>query len=115
MPVVYVRLLPGLSIKQAAEQILKALGDPLFMRGNAFNTTDRIYYFIGKCQVRMLILDEANHFVDNRMGIVHKASDWLKNFIEATKVAVILMGVEIDSGSSPGYTVTASFFRTLHN
>ena len=94
MPVVYVRLLPGLSIKQAAEQILKALGDPLFMHGNAFNKTDRIYYFIEKCQVRMLILDEANHFVDNRMGIVHEASDWLKNLIEATKVAVILMGIE---------------------
>jgi hypothetical protein len=94
MPVVYVRLLPGLSVKQAAAQILKTIGDPLFSRGNAFEKTERIYYFFEKCQVRMLILDEANHFVDNRMGIVHEAADWLKNLIEASKISVILLGIE---------------------
>jgi hypothetical protein len=94
LPVVYVRLLPGLSIKQAAEQILKAIDDPLFMRGNTFQKTERIYYFFRKCQVRMLILDETNHFVDNRMGIAHDAADWLKNLIEATKVSVVLLGIE---------------------
>jgi hypothetical protein len=93
-PVVYVRLLPGLSIKQATEQILKELGDPLFMRGNAFQKTDRIYYFFKKCQVRMLILDEANHFVDNRLGIVHDAAEWLKHLIDTTNVAVVLFGIE---------------------
>lgn len=94
MPVVYVRLPSGLSMKQAAEEVLKALNYPMYMQGNAYQKTDRIIYFIKKCQVRMLILDETNHFVDSRMGIEHDAADWLKNLIQETKISVVLLGIE---------------------
>jgi hypothetical protein len=94
IPALYICLFPGVTVKQAAEQILHELGDPLYMRGSAFQKTARIYYFFQRCQVRVLIIDETNHFVDNRMNIAHEAADWLKDLINRTKVSVVLLGIE---------------------
>jgi hypothetical protein len=43
----------------------------------------------------VLVLDEVNHFVDNRsLTIAHEAADWLKSLIKHTKVSVVLFGLE---------------------
>jgi DNA transposition AAA+ family ATPase len=95
VPVLYVELLPGVTVKQLADQILHDLGDPLYRHGTALEKTLRIYELFAACKVRVLVLDEVNHFVDNRsLTIAHEAADWLKSLIKHTKVSVVLFGLE---------------------
>lgn len=95
VPVLYVELLPGVTVKQFADQILFDLGDPLYNHGTTLEKTLRIHFLFKECGVRVLLLDEVNHFVDNRSyAVAHEVADWLKSLIEHTQVSVVLFGLE---------------------
>lgn len=81
--------------KSLAFLILEALGDPLnSSRGTENQITSRIYKMIKNCGVKVIILDEIQHFVDRwNMSVVSSAADWLKNLVEDTKVILIIAGL----------------------
>ena len=83
------------TVKGLASEILHALGDPLANKGTEQDMTRRILILLKACQVRMLILDEFQHFVDKsaRFNVVHHVSDWLKNLLSSSKIIAVLVGL----------------------
>jgi len=83
------------TIKNIAEEMLVQLGDPIFYKGTAIEKTNRILNFIVTCEVKMVIFDELQHFIDSGgKHVSRQVSDWLKTVIDRARVSVVLMGLE---------------------
>ncbi|RKT25623.1 TniB protein [Paraburkholderia sp. RAU2J] len=94
IPVLHLELPAKPTIKNVAERILLALGDPLFARGTAIDMTQRIVMLFKNCQLELVILDEFQHFIDHSSEKIETAvADWLKSLINETKVPFVLMGL----------------------
>ena len=52
------------TIKNMAEEMLIQLGDPRFNKGSAIDKTNRVLNYLIKCEVKMIIFDELQHFID---------------------------------------------------
>lgn len=80
--------------KNLVTELLIRIGDPAAERGSAYNQTSRLKRFIKACGVKLIILDEFQHFVDKDSSKVLKTvSDWLKNLIDEAGVPIILIGM----------------------
>jgi hypothetical protein len=74
--------------------LLAALGDPLAERGSMGVKYYRLQRFIVDCGVRMIILDEANHFVDrDSERVLHDVSNTMKTLAKEQNVACVLVGL----------------------
>ena len=94
IPVLHLEVPAMPTIKNVAERILIELGDPFAERGSAEGKTSRIITLMETCGVRLVILDEFQHFVDRASDKVdYKVADWLKYIINASKVPFVLMGL----------------------
>lgn len=83
------------TVKNIAEEMLIQLGDPQFNRGSAIDKTNRILNYINICEVKMVIFDELQHFIDQgKRRTPHEVSDWLKTVIDKAKVSTVLMGLD---------------------
>lgn len=83
------------TVKNLAEAVLVKLGDPIFFRGSSIDKTNRIFILCKQCEVKLIIFDELQHFIDR--GKTHNAlqvSDWLKSIIDGTQISTVLMGLE---------------------
>ncbi|MCH7377095.1 TniB family NTP-binding protein [Aeromonas sp. MR19] len=82
------------TIRNMAEAMLVQLGEPCFMRGSAIDKTNRILNLIKEKQVRLIIVDELQHFIDRgRRRAPLEVSDWLKTLIDQSQVSTVLMGL----------------------
>lgn len=94
IPVLSVGTPAGPTVKNFAQAILVALGDPAAHRGTAEEKTQRIHMFLKECQVELLILDDFQHFFyAHTLKDFRHISDWLKGLMDATKVALVLVGL----------------------
>jgi hypothetical protein len=83
------------TVKNMAEAMLFQLGDPTFYRGSAVDKTGRILNYIKSCQVKLIIFDELQHFIDQgSRAAPRQVSDWLKTLIDQSGSSTILMGLE---------------------
>jgi hypothetical protein len=83
------------TVKSFAETLLYQLGDPLWFRGNTVGKSIRLRELIKRCRVRLLALDEFQHFVDvRRASIVNDVADWLKEQVEEAKLAIVVSGLQ---------------------
>lgn len=83
------------TVKNMAETMLLALGDPFAGKGTAENKTVRILYFLEKCKVQLIIFDELQHFIDQgKKNSPYQVSDWLKNLVDKANIPTVLMGLE---------------------
>lgn len=83
------------TVKNIAEEMLIQLGDPRFDKGSAIDKTNRILNYIELCEVKMIIFDELQHFIDQgKHPSTYKVSEWLKTIIDKAKAATVLMGLE---------------------
>lgn len=74
--------------------LLSALGDPLADRGSIGVKQNRLERLLTDCKVQMIILDEANHFVDrDSERVLHDVSNTLKNLIKFKNIACVLVGL----------------------
>jgi energy-coupling factor transporter ATP-binding protein EcfA2 len=82
------------TVKEFAEAILIALGDPAAYKGTAAAKTRRIIHFLKECGVELLLIDEFQHFFDGRrVAESRRISDWLKSLINAAGIPVVLAGL----------------------
>lgn len=96
IPVLYVQTPSGPTVKNLAEAILSAMGDPASCKGTSEEKTKRIYKFFIDCEVELLLIDEFQHFAEvNRRGATRDVTDWLKNLFNVTRVGVVLSGLPI--------------------
>ena len=82
------------TVKALAEAILVTMGDPAAHRGTTQLKTRRIIHFFKTCGVRMLLIDEFQHFFDgHRTSESRRIADWLKNLLNVVNVPVVLAGL----------------------
>lgn len=94
IPVLLVETPESPSVKDLAEAILHALGDPAAAKGTTASKTQRIVLFFKECGVELLLLDEFQHFFDgSRVTESKRVSDWLKALINKVGVPVVLAGL----------------------
>jgi hypothetical protein len=83
------------TIKNLAEEMLVQLGDPIFYRGSAIDKTIRILHLIKACDVKLILFDEMQHFVDRgHKRAPAEVADWLKTLIDKAQVSTVIMGLE---------------------
>lgn len=84
--VLVVTLSPNSTKKDAATEMLKALGDPNPDKGNLLQQTKRIRKLLFQCGVKMIIIDEFSHIVQsNSSRVLGKTADWIKDIIKPPK------------------------------
>lgn len=94
IPVLYVVTPAAPSVKNLAESILDAMGDPFSHKGTSEEKTKRIYLMLKKCRVELLLIDEFQHFADtSRRSETRAVTDWLKNLLSVAKIPVVLAGL----------------------
>jgi hypothetical protein len=94
IPVLYVVTPAAPTVKNLAESILTAMGDPFSHKGTSEQKTSRIYLLLKKCRVELLMIDEFQHFADtNRRSESRAVTDWLKNLLSVAKIPVVLAGL----------------------
>jgi hypothetical protein len=94
IPVLLAKVPARPTVKSFAETLLYQLGDPLWPRGNTVSKSIRLRELFRRCRVRLLALDEFQHFVDARQAsIPNEVADWLKEQVEETGVAIVVLGL----------------------
>ncbi len=94
-PVLLAKIPARPTVKSLAETLLYKLGDPLWSRGNTVSKSIRLRELLKQCHVRLLALDEFQHFVDVRQAnIPNEVADWLKEQVEEAKLAIVVLGLE---------------------
>jgi len=95
VPVLVAKVPARPTVKSFAETLLYQLGDPLWFRGNTVSKSIRLRELIKRCRVRLLALDEFQHFVDvRRASIVNDVADWLKEQVEEARLAIVVAGLQ---------------------
>lgn len=78
------------SLVQAMQLVLAGK----IVTGSAEFQTQCVYKLVRECGVEMTIFNELQHFVDRaREHEMRKAADWIKNYINAVKTPVVLVGL----------------------
>lgn len=94
IPVLLVSVPSSPTSRSLASAILEALGYKKAHRGTAQDMTARILELFIRCGVEMVLLDEFQHlFYAPSLNAFRDVTDWLKNFLEATKVGMVACGL----------------------
>lgn len=94
VPILRVRVPSNPSVKGLAEALLGQLGDPAPGKGTETNMTRRLITLLYAAQVRMLMLDEFQHFYDRQSHkVMHHVADWLKLVVDESRVALVVSGL----------------------
>jgi hypothetical protein len=94
VPVLKVVVPAKASVGNMLTMLLASLGDPLADRGSMGVKLHRLQRFIVDCGVRMVVLDESNHFVDrDSERVLHDVSNTMKNLVKTHNIACVLVGL----------------------
>jgi hypothetical protein len=95
VPILRVRVPAKPSVKGLVELLLEGAGDPKWWTGTENVKTLRLVRLLRDARNQGLMLDDFQHFVDtNSERVYHDVTNWLKNFVESAKVALIVAGLE---------------------
>ncbi|MGH8493084.1 MAG: TniB family NTP-binding protein [Moraxellaceae bacterium] len=93
IPVLSVEIPSRPTIKSTADAILTQF-DRLYVGGSAGEKTKRIKLLIKQCEVRVIVFDEFQHFIDRGTTTANTAvADWIKGLMNETKVSVVIFGL----------------------
>jgi len=94
IPVLHVVTPSSPTVRSMTDAILIALGASSAGKRSAEEKTLRIYKLLKLCEIELLLIDEFQHFYyANTIVEFRKISDWLKNLISHTGLAVVLTGL----------------------
>jgi predicted AAA+ superfamily ATPase len=95
VPVLRVEVPSKPTVRGLASEILAALGDPCAEKGTEQDKTRRLIVLLKKCETKVLIIDEIQHFVDKtaKFRIIHHLTDWLKTLLNKTNIIIVIAGL----------------------
>ncbi|MBI3583198.1 MAG: TniB family NTP-binding protein [Nitrospinae bacterium] len=94
IPVLFSTISVPATVKNVASGLLYSMGDPMAHKGTTYNKTLRLYKLIKYCAVKLIILDEFQHFIDRDSDkVLQVVSDWLKVLLDETNIPMILIGM----------------------
>jgi predicted AAA+ superfamily ATPase len=94
IPVLTSEIFTPATPKGMASGLLFDIGDPLADRGTMIGQTMRLYTQIEECDVEIIIIDEFQNLIDEKSNhVLTESAKWLKEFINRTKLPVVLVGM----------------------
>lgn len=94
IPMLRVRTPSKPTVKNLAEELLKGLKDPRSEAGTEHSKTIRVHTLLKSTGVRMLVIDEFQHFCDRGTHkVMHHVADWLKVLVDEANVALVVEGL----------------------
>lgn len=94
VPVLVVNVPPKCTLKTLPGAMLQALGSPLWNVGGEEQRSHQLETLLKKCEVKLVVLNEANHLVDRGREKSHYLlGDWIKQMSEKTSVPFVLAGI----------------------
>lgn len=94
IPILLARIPIPATPKNLVSFLLTDLNDPIADKGTTYNQTKRLFNFIDKCEVEIIILDEFQHFIDRDLDkTLYTISDWLKQLITEKEIPIVLVGL----------------------
>jgi energy-coupling factor transporter ATP-binding protein EcfA2 len=93
-PVLFLEVPSAPTVSSFSETILYKLGDPLWNRGNVNAKSIRFRTICKECKVRMVAMDDFQHFVDYHRNVPKEVAEWLKTQIILTKISFTAFGLE---------------------
>lgn len=93
--VIYVEIPSQASIKDLCIVILKAFGDPIDnSKLTKLILSEKVVKFTTLSKTKLLILDEFQHLTErSTITKVDNLANWIKNFINTTKISVLIVGM----------------------
>jgi hypothetical protein len=93
-PIIFVEVPSTPTPKSLGAAVLNAMGDKFAHRGSAEEKLFRIVVLLKGLRTELIVFDEAQHLVERRRTPTGATTDWLKNLLNATRVAVVLAGLK---------------------
>ena len=94
VPVLVVRLEPGVSPKLLPSCVLEALGVPVPSRLTSAEIRKRMLSQLKLAGTRAVLFDEASHLVDQGSRVLPRAAaDWFKSLAETLDLTLLMFGV----------------------
>lgn len=94
VPILKVKTPSKPTVKSLAELMLAALQDPKPTVGTENAKTQRLKTLMRNVGVRMVVIDEFQHFVDKgSLKVMHHVADWLKILVDDARVALVVAGL----------------------
>lgn len=93
-PLLFVEVPSTPTPKSLGAAVLVAMGDQFAHRGSAEEKLSRIVTLLAGLKTELVIFDEAQHLVERRRTPTGATTDWMKNLLNASKVAVVLAGLK---------------------
>jgi hypothetical protein len=82
------------TVKGTVSAALEALGDPMAHTGVLSKMTARLFEFLDRNGVEMIIFDEFQHLIDSdSRKVLGKVSDWIKTLVIGAKRPIVLVGL----------------------
>lgn len=95
VPVVYAETPNDCTPKKLATELLRAMGSPLWNKGNEQELTHQLLVLLKACKTHIVLIDEANHLVE-RGGVKshYQLGDWVKLTARQARIPFVLVGTE---------------------
>lgn len=94
VPILRVKTPSKPTVKGLAELMLRSMSDPKFHVGTENTKTTRLQILMKNTGVRMVMIDEFQHFYDKASHkVMHHVADWLKILVDDSKVALVVAGL----------------------
>jgi type II secretory pathway predicted ATPase ExeA len=94
IPVLYVEVPSKPTKRSFLKAILRALGEKITRKMSADDIEERIDYWIVKCRVQIILIDEFHHVIDRASSNVQgEVADFLKEFTDRHPISVVLFGL----------------------
>lgn len=93
-PIIFVEVPSTPTPKSLGAAVLDAMGDKFAHRGSAEEKQFRIVVLLKGLQTELVVFDEAQHLVEIRRTPTGATTDWLKNLLNKSRVAVVLAGLK---------------------
>lgn len=94
VPILRVKTPSKPTVKGLVELMLQTIGDPRFGFGTENQKTSRLRVLMENAGVRMVMIDEFQHFYDKcSHTVAHYVADWLKILVDNSPVALVVAGL----------------------
>lgn len=94
IPVVYAEVPAKCTHAQLPAILLKAMGSPMWNRGDVLERTEQLITLLRACKTRLILLDEVNHFIDRGRERSHYLlADSIKQLIDVSRIPFALAGI----------------------
>lgn len=94
VPVLVASIPAASTRKAAASSLLVALGDMNAFSGDLAKLSHRLQWYLKRCGVEMVILDEFQHLIDSDSSkVISKTADWIKTLLIEVRIPFALVGM----------------------